>query len=124
MTAPNNERVSVEAAISRNRATYDLVIDSLRPVFFKNNKMVRLITNTKGKIVNFAPIPFADTVVWRLAGYCLATFSLFAPEACCRNLTAVVSATVTRTRDSLMEYFNRHQRARKPSFQPIFLPYS
>ncbi len=33
--APNNERVSVEAAISRNRAIYDLVIDSLRPVVFK-----------------------------------------------------------------------------------------
>jgi len=74
--APNNEKVSVEAAISRNRAIYDLVIDSLRPVVFKKNKMVRLIKNTKGKIVNFAP------VLWRLVDYGLAPLFLFAREAC------------------------------------------
>lgn len=70
MTAPKTERVSVEAAISRNRIIYDLVIDSLSPAPFKKKEDAALIVNTNGKMLNFSPIALL-VEFWRdsQAGY-------------------------------------------------------
>ena len=54
--APKNDRLSVEAAIRRNRTRKDLVIDSLRAVPFKKKENVVLTMKMKGRILNQAPL--------------------------------------------------------------------
>ena len=54
--APKNDRLSVEAAIKRNRTRKDLVIDSLRSVPFKKKENVVLTMKMKGRILTQAPL--------------------------------------------------------------------
>lgn len=53
--APNNERISVEAAIRRNRNRKDFAIDSLRSLPFNKKENVVLTMKMNGKMLTQSP---------------------------------------------------------------------